>query len=155
MLGPRHQDLLQAVDEALQGAAPRRGSCGACMSSQGQRSPAGGSRGPSRAPEISHPWRRTVPALSGGQEARWEGRMTRLHFPTRSAPGQAPLQESQPLTWPRGPSLLVSVALLPVGATGGRAAFPAWGSGAFLLCRPRCVSSSYSRRQDGFSSPGS
>lgn len=62
-----------------------------------------------------------------------------------SVPGQALPWESQPLTCPQGPSLLLSVVPL-AGATGGRAGLPACGSWALLLCRPPCVRSFCCRR---------
>lgn len=87
-----------------------------------------------------------APASVGCQAAQMEEpRDTPLSLP-RSAPGRVPPQESQPLTCHCGPSLLLSVALPPAGARGGRAALPAWGFRAFVLCRPPWVSSVYSRR---------
>lgn len=94
-----------------------------------------------------------APASVGCQAAQMEEpRDTPLSLP-RSAPGRVPPQESQPLTCHCGPSLLLSVALPPAGARGGRAALPAWGFRAFVLCRPPWVSSVYSRR-DRKSLPG-
>lgn len=52
VLGPRHQDLLQAVDKALQGAVPRRASQGTCKISQGQCGPDRGGSGTFRRSDV-------------------------------------------------------------------------------------------------------
>lgn len=68
VLGPRHKDLLQAVDKALQGAVPRGDSHGTYKTSQGQGRPDDGSDGNLKGPRFPLVWTGTR-ATSGCQEA--------------------------------------------------------------------------------------
>lgn len=100
VLGPRHEDLLQAVDEALQGAVPGGDSHGTYKTSQGQGHPDDGSDGNPRRSEIPTCVDKDTchVRLSGGRDERAAPQAcvnarASVSLPC-SAPGHAPLSAS-------------------------------------------------------------